>query len=98
MAVLSTLEEYKAEYVHAARELSDAKNENQKLKNEFKRIDVAEKAAAEAAAKADALAAENTVLKADVARLTNALDSAQKAEQIAAGKAAKLDAIKAALA
>lgn len=98
MAVLTSVEEYKAAHAESSAEARKAKAELERLQKQFKRIEDAEEKAAAAEARAADLAEKNKVLQADVARLTNDLDAAQKARQVAAGDAEKLKAIKLALA
>lgn len=98
MAVLTSVDEYKAAYAEASNEARQAKAELDRLRKEFKRIEDAEEAAAAAKADADAAVAKVRVLEAELAQVRNALDSAEKARQVSAGDAEKLRAIKLALA
>ena len=98
MAVLTSVEEYKAAHAEAANEARTAKAELERLRREFKRIESAEEAAALAKADAAAATARLALLEAELKAARVALDNAEKARQVAEGDAAKLKAIKIALA
>lgn len=94
MAELLDISALKADNKHLSDRASELSNQLTQAQKEFKRIDIAEKAASEAVAKAKDLEVKVSALSAENASLKNALDAAKEAARVAAAKAARFDDIK----